>query len=438
MPEKSTKKKVLYIITKSVWGGAQKYVFDLATNLPKDQFEPIIAGGGRGLMAQRLTGANLPYFEIKNFQRNVNFLKDIFSSVEVFFLLLKTRPDIVHVSSSKAGGAAGLACFVYKLSTFHFQLSTVFTVHGWAFLEDRLRWQNILIKMISRLTCLFYDKIICVSENDYREAIKNKIAPARKMTVIHNGIKQEDYNFLEKERAREELAANYKSQSDKFEVLPPPYLAGQAGCLQPARPPRFAGDSGRGRSANLSDHLIGTIGEFTKNKGHINLIEAIHSLAARGYRLTTILIGWGEEKKNYESRIKNYEIGDKFFIIGKNELSDPNSANYLKALDIFVLPSVKEGLPYLLLEAGLAGLPVIASSVGGIPEIIDNGKEGILAPPKNPEALAEAIKKLMEDKNLREQFAANLRQKILSKFSLQKMLDDTIAAYSLIPTRHVG
>ena len=375
MPDKSTK-KILFIITKSVWGGAQKYVFDMATSLPKDQFEPIVAGGGKGIMAEKIISAGLPYLEIKSFQRDISFWKEIVSFFEILKILFKIKPDIVHVSSSKAGGMAGMAILTYlaikktarpfrmtplyaregeKVSPFSDNylavkpprggLTAIFTVHGWAFLESRPKWQIFLIKLASKITCLFYDKIICVSRNDYNEAIKNKIAPAQKLTFIHNGINPADYNF--QERMEKEFT-------------------------------------------------VGTIGEATKNKGHKYLIEA---------------------SKNFPD-------------IKLNIISNiPNASKYLKNFDIFVLPSLKEGLPYAVLEAGLAGLPVIASNVGGIPEIIENGKEGLLVPPANPEELAVAIKKLIDDKALRENLARNLHEKIQREFSLEKMLKETISQY---------
>lgn len=364
MSDKSTK-KVLFIITKSVWGGAQKYVFDMAVSLPKDRFEIFVAGGGRGAMAEKIISAGLPYIEIKNFQRDINFLKEFFSFFEILKILLKTKPDIIHISSSKAGGVAGIACFTYsamrRASSFwnHFPYVrdekmnlpaslpiAVFTVHGWAFLESRPKWQIWLIKLASKITCLFYDKIICVSRNDYNSAIESKIAPARKMTVIHNGIKPEDYNF--EERTEKEF-------------------------------------------------VIGTIGETTKNKGHKYLIEACKNIP--------------NIKLNIISNV-------------------PNASKYLKNFDIFVLPSIKEGLPYAILEAGLAGLPVVASNVGGIPEIIENEKDGLLVPPENSEKLSEAIKKLIDNKPLRETLAKNLNEKIKKEFSLEKMIKETMWAYA--------
>ena len=364
MSNKSTK-KILFVITKSVWGGAQKYVFDLAANLPKDQFEPIVAGGGKGAMAEKIISAGLSYLEIKSFQRDINFWKEIVSFFEILKILFKNKPDIVHISSSKAGGTAGMAIFVYsaaKKMTKPFLLLghkgesyekasssslpiAIFTIHGWAFLESRPKWQIGLIKLASKITCLFYDKIICVSHNDYNEALKNKIAPTRKLVVIHNGIDPADYNFQERTE---------------------------------------------------KGFVVGTIGEPTKNKGQKYLIEA---------------------SKNFPN-------------IKLNIISNiPDASKYLKNFDIFVLPSLKEGLPYAILEAGLAGLPVIASNVSGIPEIIENGKEGLLVAPANPEELANAIKKLIADKTLRENLAKNLHEKIQREFSLEKMLKETISQY---------
>ena len=345
MPEKSTK-KILFIITKSVWGGAQKYVHDMAVNLPKDHFEPIIAGGGHGIMAEKIISAGLPFVEIKSFQRDMGFRKEIVSFFEILKILFKTKPDVVHVSSSKAGGIVGIAILCYlAVKPPRGGLTAIFTVHGWAFLESRPKWQIWLIKLASKITCLFYDKVICVSRNDYNSAIKNKIAPARKMVVIHNGINPADYNF--QERTEKEFT-------------------------------------------------VGTIGEATKNKGHKYLIEA---------------------SKNFSDIKLNIISG----VL--------NASTYLKNFDIFVLPSLKEGLPYVILEAGLARLPVIASSVGGIPEIIENEKDGLLVLPANSKELATAIKKLVENKTLRENLAKNLREKILKGFSLEKMLRETISLY---------
>ncbi len=358
-------------------------MYDIATGLPQIRFEAMVAGGGRGIMAEKIISAGIPYFEIKGFQRDVNIFKDILAFFEILSLLFKTKPDVVHVSSAKAGGVAGASILIYKLLTFNFQLSTVFTAHGWAFNEPRPKWQTALIKFFSKLTCLFYDKIICVSEYDYKTALKNKIAPLKKLVIIHNGIKPEDYNFLPKEKARRALE------------IP------------------------------LGSFLVGSIGEFTKNKGQKFLIKAAkNQFLISNYQF--LIIGFGENKEKLKSLIQNYNLRDKVFLIDNL----PEATKYLKAFDIFVLPSLKEGLPYVLLEAGLAGLPIIATNVGGVSEIVESGKNGLLVSPANPNELAGAINKLIKNPELRGELARGARQKIIRDFSFEKMLGQTINLYN--------
>jgi len=383
MPEKAKKNKILYIITKSVWAGAGKYVYDLATGLPRDKFEIFVAAGGKDAVAKKIIEAGIPYFEIKNFQRDISIFKEMLAYFEILWLLLKIRPDIIHVNSSKAGGVVGIASWDYRFLTFNFKIKSIFTAHGWAFHESRPKWQIWLIRLLTKITCLYYSRIICVSEYDCLSAIKNRIAPAKKLITIHNGIKIDEYKFLSKTESRK-----------KF---------------------------------NLSDSnfVIGTIGEFTKNKGYIYLIETIKNLQFSISNFQCVIIGFGEEYDNLKFKIKNLKLEDKIFLV-KN-LSD--AYKYLKAFDIFILPSLKEGLPYVLLEADLAEVPIIATKVGGIPEIIQNEKTGLLINPANPDELADAIRNLINNPDLRKKLSINANQKIFQEFSFEKMLKRTLAAY---------
>ncbi|MBU3925730.1 glycosyltransferase, partial [Patescibacteria group bacterium] len=262
-----------------------------------------------------------------------------------------------------------------------YSLLTIFTAHGWTFNEVRPIWQIALIKFFSKLTCKFYDKIICVSEYDYQSAIDNNIAPIKKLALIHNGIKIEEYSFLPKEEARKILGHLVSKLDTKCPV-------------------------------------IGTIGEFTKNKGHAYLIEAAKNFPNTKF----VIIGFWPEKNTYEKQ-KNVLLIENL----------PDASKYLKAFDIFILPSLKEGLPYALLEAGLAEIPIIATNVGGIPEIINpstgSGQVGILVNPAKSKELADAIKKLIDSPELRKILAQNLYQKIISEFSFEKMLSRTLAVY---------
>lgn len=386
MPEK---RRILYIITKSIWGGATKYTTDLAAALPRERFEVTVAAGpvpegysGRDLFSE-LRDKNIVLHKIKNFQKSVNPLKDVFAFFEIIRLIRKIRPDIIHVSSSKAGGLVGLAVFLLK--TKNYQLKTIFTAHGWAYHEERPLGQKYLLKLASHATALFYDTVICVSEYDRRSALENQIAPAAKLVTIHNGIAL-DPPLLTRTEARHKLLPQISD----------------------------------------GDFLIGAVGEYVRNKGYDILIDAAEIIIKHHSSTKFALLGHhGNEKENLRSKILNLKLENSVFLID----NPSNAREHLLAFDLLVMPSLKEGLPYTILEAGATSLPIIASNVGGIPEIIEDGEEGLLVPPNNAAALATALEKMIADEVLRCACGDALHKKIAQEFSFAKMLKETIAIY---------
>ncbi|MBU1137053.1 glycosyltransferase family 4 protein [Patescibacteria group bacterium] len=389
MPEKS----ILYIITKSVWGGAARYVFDLAVNLSGD-FSVSIAAGGKGKFYQKIKETSLPYYDISNFQKSVNPLKDIFAFFEILSLIFKIKPDVIHVNSSKAGGVAGVAGKIYQLISSK-KVCLIFTAHGWAFNEDRSKWQIDLIKLFSKLTCLFYNKIICVSEYDRQTALKYNIAAEKKLITIHNGIDFEHLSFLSKEQAREKLLKN------------------------PITDPTS-------QECGASKLIIGSIAEWTKNKGLAYLLKAVKRINPPDNGFNLVLIGSGEnpDKDRMRRLIDKYQLKNVHLI----EWID-NAASYLKAFDIFILPSLKEGLPYTILEAMSAELPIIATNVGGIPEIIDDNFNGFLIKSKNSRQLAEKILYLIKHPERAQETAKRGREKVAKEFNLKEMVKKTKETY---------
>ena len=136
----------------------------------------------------------------------------------------------------------------------------------------------------------------------------------------------------------------------------------------------------------------------------------------------------GESNKDQDLTVnatKNKKLTKKIFLVGFKK----NASSLLRAFDIFMLPSVKEGLPYVLLEAGMAKLPVIASNVGGIPEVIDDMKSGILVRAKEPIEIYKAINLMLEDKMRMHRFGLSLNEKVNIEYSLDEMIKKTIAVY---------
>lgn len=373
----SDKKKIIYVITKSNWGGAQRYVFDLASNLPKDRFDVIVAAGGSGHLIQKLHNAGIPVIPIPYLERDIKPLKEILSLWSLFKIFRSERPDVVHLNSSKIGGLGAVAARLAGVS------KIVFTVHGWAFHENRPAWQHLLIVFLSRLAGRFQDSIVHISKSDLASTLFYKIAPFRKTTLIPLAIREE-YR-LARSAARDSLGR----------------IIGQA-------IPQDA-------------HLIGSIAELTKNKGLAHLLDALKQVKFQipNSKLQTIIVGEGEEQERLQNQIRALGLEDTVRIAG----FIPGAAQYLKAFDIFVLPSLKEGLPYTVLEALAAGTPVIASGVGGIPDVITDGVNGFTVPPAKPERLAEVILSLIH------KYKPPLSTENKTTYTFSEMLEKTIALY---------
>ncbi|MCA9354661.1 MAG: glycosyltransferase, partial [Candidatus Kaiserbacteria bacterium] len=185
--------------------------------------------------------------------------------------------------------------------------------------------------------------------------------------------------------------------------------------------------------AKLAPHVpseatwIGGIGELHPNKNWSAAIEAMTSLPPHTQLL---IIHDGEERERLETLILTHELEDRVHLIGYVD----NAPKYLLAFDVFLLPSVKEGLPYVLLEAGLAGLPIVASNLPGNQDIIDTGHTGLLVEP-TPQLLGTALGMLVRDESMRNRMGTALQETIQKTFSLERMCRETFATYSVNNSR---
>jgi glycosyltransferase involved in cell wall biosynthesis len=382
MAEVLKKKRILHIITKSNWGGAQRHVYDLAIGTPKEEFEVSVACGGRGIFFKKLSEAGIRTFPLLKLQRDFNFFSDILSFLEILEIIKNEKPDILHLHSPKAGGLGALAGILAKVP------KVIYTAHGWPFKEDRKKWQKWTIYCLSWLTSVMVDKIITVSRDD-----ENK-APV----YLLDGKIETIYPGIGKQRLASQKAARQKIL-DRFSL-----------------------------PSNEKYLIIGCIAELHKNKGLEYLIEAVKQVILANKtkeRIILCVIGEGEEEKALLKKIEDNNVKDNVFLFGYLD----NASYWLRAFDIFVLPSIKEGLPYVILEAGYARLPVIATSVGGIPEIIEDMHSGLLVRSKSAKDLEYAIRFLINEKEKAKLFGKNLQQKIKEEFSLETMLEKTLAIY---------
>jgi glycosyltransferase involved in cell wall biosynthesis len=155
------------------------------------------------------------------------------------------------------------------------------------------------------------------------------------------------------------------------------------------------------------------------------MIEAMSKISKNHPDVIFICIGEGEERQNLEKRISEFGLQDKVYLVGFVD----NAVEIIKSFSIFVLPSIKEGLPYAILEAGNANLPVVATTVGGIPEIIEDMKSGVLVQPKKVSELTHAISFLIEQPSERKRYGTALKERINTNFDIAKMFDQTESVY---------
>lgn len=377
-------KKVLFIITKSNWGGAQRYVFDIATGIPKESFQAVVAAGnaqneaGPGMLLEKLKRAAVRTVFIPSLQRDMR-AGEWSSYTALSRLIRDEKPDVVHLNSSKAGGLGALAARRRKVPRI------VFTVHGWAFRERRNPLSRLLIYFASLATVMLSHTVICVSEFDARPF--RRLFPG-KIVVVPNAVR-ETVIPLGKDAARAQL-------------MP-----------------------GGGAAAHSGEIWVGSVGELTPNKNFRTALTAIAKARAGGAQIFYAVIGDGEERGALTSLAGSIGLSGAVRFLG----FVPDAQRFLPAFDILLMPSRKEGLPYVLIEAANVPLPVVASNAGALPEIIEHMKTGVICRPRDARGFARAIQLLASDEGLRKRFSEALKAKIASLGTFDDMIKKTAALY---------
>lgn len=376
----NTPKKIFYLITKSNFGGAQKYVFELAAAAKTAGLDVRVGCGGTGhagakmgLLADKLEQATIPVIPITNFMRDMSVLNDVLAFFEVWKIIRQEQPDVLHVTSSKAGGIGALAGRLSGVP------KIIFTSHGLTVDEIwRPKWERALIYLGTWVTLQLAHQSIMISQETTDRA---RAMPGlqQRIFLIKNGIAP--ISFIPREKARINLSPTTPQKS----------------------------------------FWIGGIGELHPNKNWSAAILAMQSLSHKTHLL---IIGEGEERANLEKLIATNNLQDRVHLLGYKD-----GAQYLLAFDVFVLPSKKEGLPYVILEAGQAKLPVVASDLPGNRDIIESGQSGFLVTP-TPKHIGATFEMLLRDEGMRRQFGSNLSTVVNETFSASSMFNKTFALYT--------
>jgi glycosyltransferase involved in cell wall biosynthesis len=335
--------------------------------------EVTVIVGAEGPVTEQLAAAGVPYRALRSLRRRIDPASDVRAFAEVVATLKDLRPDLVSTHTAKAG-------WIARAAARRLRIPSLYTPHGWS-IENRISpLLGGFFAMAERTAAKWCSAIITVCEYERRLALARRIAPPEKLYVIHNGVRDLD------------------------RPLPP-------------RPER---DSIR----------LCSVARFASPKDHSTLLAALALLRSRPWQID--LVGDGPLLPERRRQAKDLGIGERVHFHGY--LPDP--AEVLNRSDVFVLSSRSEAFPRSILEAMRAGLPVVASNVGGVAEGVSDGVSGILAPPGDPAALACALDRLLADPALRRSMGAAARDTFENYFRLEHMVDRTASIYTKVIGEH--
>jgi len=361
--------KLLLVTTHLDMGGISVYTVNLARYLQKKGIDVAVASSG-GKLVERLHREGIDHYRLDIRTKSEFGIKALKAVPAAARLVKDERFQIVHAQTRVA---QVVACLGGKISG----TPLVTTCHGF-FRHDRLG---------RRLLPCWGERTIAISGSVGEHLRKDFGLREERVKVIYNGIETDRYT-----------------------------------------PGRDLKDNGLIRRMGLSPDktTVGTVGRLSPVKGQDHLIDAFGGALKKNGSLQLLIIGEGPEKESLLEKARRKGIsGDVVIDAGLDEPLE----KYLALMDIFCLPSLKEGLGLSLMEAMATGCACIASDTGGPAEIIEDGRTGLLVLPGDRRALAAAITRLAEDGGLRSGLAEAARGKALKEFSLEDNVDRTIEVY---------
>lgn len=375
--------KVAQVITRLDWGGSPDIVRVICTYLDPEVYDiTLIIGVTKypNLKTEEfLKKFGQKALFLPELKRNINPLSDLAAFLRLYFLFRRQKFDIVHTHTAKAGALARTAAFLAGTPVI------VHTLHGHNFYGYFGPVSSRIVTIIERWLGYLTDKIIALTELERKDLISFKAAGSEKIRLIYQGLEMEGYAGLniDKHRVRHSLG-----------IKPDEKVVGMIGRLEPVKGPEY-------------------------------FIKAAKSVAEVFPRVKFILVGEGSLREKLEKQMKSLGLEEKFIFTGWRE----DIPEILSILDLLVLPSLNEGVGMVLIEAQGLGVPIVASRVGGIPEIVRDNQTGILVSAGDADSFAGAIKSLLADENRRSAMSQEAIKWIKGKFKARDMIEEISKLY---------
>ncbi|MCC7431463.1 glycosyltransferase family 4 protein [bacterium] len=351
--------KVIHVITRLDEGGSSAVTLELANGLEQEGFNNKIIFG-KTLVPQvnfveftQKTGIDL--LEVPELVREVSVWKDFVAFVKILKIVIKEKPKIVHTHTSKAGIIGRLAGFFAKVPVI------VHTPHGHIFYGYFGKFRTKFFILLERLLAGVTDKITNLTELEKQDHVNEKIAKPEKFVPIYCGIFLSEFKSCKETKIRAEFG--------------------------------ISGDT----------FLVGFVGRLVEIKGCDIFLRGAEVFGKKFDDVKFLIVGDGELRQDLENLAKELGIAEKVIFTGTRK----DIPQIFHALDVFVLTSRNEGLGRVLIEAMVSGIPIVASKVGGVSEVLENGKNGLLFSSENFNELSENLVKLKAGKNLRQTLIEN-------------------------------
>ena len=359
--------KIAYIVTRAdPIGGVQIHVKDLASAVQAQGHDVTVLTGGAGPFVDALRAQGTPVIPLRHLIVPIGPMSDPLALKEILGRLRELRPDLLALHSAKAG-------VLGRIAGRWLGVPAVLTAHGWTFTPGFPPIQGAAYRRIERLVGPLTSKIIAVSEFDRRLGLEARIVPPHRIVTVHNGM--------------------------------------------PDVPASLRADPGRAPPRMIMVARLGA------QKDHPTLLRALAGLTDRPWQLD--LIGEGPLQDDMRALATTLGIADRVRFLGQRLDVD----RLLAEAQLALLVTNWEGFPLSILEAMRAGLPVVATAVGGIDEAVNDGVTGYLVPRAGVDLLRDRIERLLDSPALRSQMGAAGRTRFEQEFRLEHTVTRTLAVY---------
>ncbi len=378
--------RVLRVIARLNMGGPALHVTYLARGLAERGYETTLVAGdvarGEESMAFVADRAGVEVVQLPGLSRELSPVRDAVAAWRMAGIIRRVRPDIVHTHTAKAGAIGRIAALLAGPGR---RPVVVHTFHGHVLRGYFGTVGTLLFRAIETALARVTDRLVAVSPEVRDELVALHVAPTEKFSVVRLGIELEPRVRLDGDPA--EVRRRHGIPSGKF--------------------------------------VVGWFGRMTAVKRTDDLLTMLAGTRERGVDALLLLVGDGDDRNRLEQRAHDLGLARSCLFVGYQE----DVAPWYAICDAVVLTSASEGTPVTIIEALAAGRPVVATKVGGVPDVVDEGETGFLVRPRDTHALAERLEILERDPERRAAMGALGRQRMLERYAVDRLVSDVDALY---------